>query len=78
MAGWTKILWNTKFAYQLHMISTGNQTPDLLITSPMQYPLDYIFVQVEDDRDTIFFFFFFLIISFFVLIYPYTKCGILL
>ena len=26
----------------LHMVSTGNQTPDLLISSPMAYPLGHM------------------------------------
>ena len=31
----------------LHMASTGNQTPDLLIGSPTQYPLGYMLPKIK-------------------------------
>ena len=42
MAGWTKAVWNTKFAQHLHMASNGNWIPDLLILSPTPYPLGHM------------------------------------
>ena len=42
-AGWTEEVWSTKFAPTLlHITSTGNQTPDLLILSPTPYPLGHM------------------------------------
>ena len=43
MAGWTQAVWQCDWGNVcptlLHMASTGNRTSDLLILSPMPYPL---------------------------------------
>ena len=43
MAGWTEIVWNTKFDDLLHMTSAGNRTLDLLVLSPTLCLLGHIF-----------------------------------
>ena len=41
-AGWTEAVWNEICPTLLHMTSSGNRTLDLLILSPVPYPLGHI------------------------------------